>query len=388
MKPFPFLGHRSGGATQIVIWQVLPDGSPKRKTYRVLPRDADRWDVLLAVWKGKTAAASPWHHESLSDDRVFSALAALVRAAPNYIPQTTARLTGRGDVADGLYAGLAGRAPRAETLRDAVLAMRGAGKSPMRAVVDDLLLERLPALLGFEFECDLVIHHLQALISEVKANTVPRSTRFTDALAERVRQIHHEASLALEPGALDWSKPTRVTAAIAAEQWAQLAEGFRETEPAHVTTLLSLGHAQRVALARLQPMFALRMANAAALMLPRGDFVDALALYDAALEGELPAAVLANPLYAVSDDNNHLGLELERTRAGRYLERCLPAGARNAGVFLNAAPVFMELGEPDRAVEMLKKAKAGGVDVKAFRNEVLFVPLRDRPDFKSIIGSR
>lgn len=93
----------------------------------------------------------------------------------------------------------------------------------------------------------------------------------------------------------------------------------------------------------------------------------------------MDARACANPLYAVQDDNHHLGVMPERAR--RYLAACLPHGPENPAIFLNAAFVFMELGEPERALEALQQAKAAGVRVSAHRNERLFAPLRTLPAF-------
>lgn len=173
-----------------------------------------------------------------------------------------------------------------------------------------------------------------------------------------------------------------VRQAIAAERWDALSDLDENLEP-HVQTLLALTADELRAFSSSGSLAATRVANAGALRLSRGNFRDALRLYDAAIEGPLDADAAANPLFAVQDDNHHLGVDAARAR--RYLERCLPAGERNPTVFLNGAFVCMELNEPDRALELLTRAKALGLKVKQHRNERLFTALRDRADFKKLM---
>ena len=67
----------------------------------VPPKLADelaRLPISLAVWPGRVNG-SEWHRESLRDERIFTALLTVVRAAPAYLPQRTpTTLAGSADV--------------------------------------------------------------------------------------------------------------------------------------------------------------------------------------------------------------------------------------------------------------------------------------------------
>ncbi len=249
MKPFPFLGHRSSRSKSIKIWQVLRDGSSIKQTLTCAPRDAEMWDVLLAVWPGKTRG-SPWHHESVGDARVLSALGQLVRAAPTYETDSRACIVDSGEIDATVYHSLYRHAPRAAPLRGAVLSMIESTKGDARAVVSDVLLERLPELLGFEFDCDVVIHHMLARLSASTPILLPRSPRFKAAMAARLRQLHEGRTTAPPAGSLDWSDLTEVKTAFGDRQWVALGDGFRETNAGHVETLFAMTHDQRAELSR------------------------------------------------------------------------------------------------------------------------------------------
>lgn len=114
-----------------------------------------------------------------------------------------------------------------------------------------------------------------------------------------------------------------------------------------------------------------------------GRAADAVTMMSAGIEGPFDARAAANPLFAVQDDNTHLGVDAARHR--RFLERCLPHGAQNPTVFLNGACVAMELDEADEGLRLLALAKQHKVDVKPFKNERLFAPLRERKEFKALM---
>jgi tetratricopeptide (TPR) repeat protein len=277
------------------------------------------------------------------------------------------------DVSKTLLRTLRGHAPRAELVQVALGRLWKTARGDAREVLGDYLLERLPALLGHDFDVDLVLRQLLASVQGLAPASLPMSSAFQEGLALRLRHApHRDASADAGP----------LQTAITAQDAKAAARLLRDDDPTHVRLLLGLDESQLRWLA--EHGCSTQLANAGVREVARGAFREALRLYDAALFApELDARVCANPLYAVQDDNNHLGVD--EARARRYLERCLPHGPSNPTIFLNAAFVFMELGEHDAALDALAKAKAGGLDVQAQRNEPLLAPLRTREEFKALL---
>jgi hypothetical protein len=116
---------------------------------------------------------------------------------------------------------------------------------------------------------------------------------------------------------------------------------------------------------------------------------DALTLCDALVEvdhQELGAYGIA--LWAVQDDNTHLGVDEKRAR--RYLERTTPYGKKTPDIHFNAMFVLLELGDHDAALEQLKAALAGGFSKDVARSQLeterLAEPVRDNPKFKAAVA--
>jgi hypothetical protein len=106
---------------------------------------------------------------------------------------------------------------------------------------------------------------------------------------------------------------------------------------------------------------------------------DSLSLYDALLEvKELDLSTYCNALWAVQDDNVHLGVDEPRAR--RYLAACLPHGEANPPIFYNACCVLTELNDVEGALAQLREAVAHGHDTDAMAKEIwnapMFAPLR------------
>lgn len=340
-----------------------------------------RVPLALAVGAAE-ARLSEWQEASLRDPALLDLVERVVKHAPRYLTRHVGPARGEPEVAAALLAALVGRAPVPELLQQVFASLLAAGRGQGRAVLADQLSERLPALLGFDFDCDLVLRTVLAEVQQVSPASVPMGPRFAEALARRLGARDEVATSDDDEGAATWTDLEAVRRAIAAERWSALADLDENLEP-HVQTLLALTPAELRAFATSGAAAATRVANAGALRLSRGNFADALRLYDAAIEGPLDPDAAANPLFAVQDDNHHLGVDVGRAR--RYLERCLPAGERNPTVFLNGAFVCMELDEPERALELLGRAKTLGIKIKQHRNERLFAPLRERADFKKLM---
>lgn len=409
MRPFPFIGAGSSSSKSATLWLVSTQASEalvewlqaqgakvRAEGRAVEVRFARAPEALEAVLLAAHAVtplglavrvgrvkASAWHRESLADPRVFQVLGALVRERIEYLRPRPFELGGSADVTRALYDGLKGQAPRAEALAAALQALLTAHPGRARAVLADQFLEQLVPLRGFDFDADLVLLHCLSTVQGLSPSGMEMPAQFTEAIAKRLKSAVASSDWRSD-GALDWSKVDAVMAALAAQDWRALADGLRETEASHVATLLALPPEALQALAQGRRTLATRIANAGTLLASERRFADALRLFDAAVEGELPAMACATPLYAVQDDNHHLGVDEARSR--RYLERCLPHGPKNPTVFLNASFVCMELREPERALALLAEAKAHGVKVAQHRNEGLFAPLRERPEFQALMG--
>jgi tetratricopeptide (TPR) repeat protein len=214
------------------------------------------------------------------------------------------------------------------------------------------------------------------------------SSETTHRIVGRSSSLLPEAtapSPAAPPPTLDWARAATVVAHLeaATPQWSALERTFSEREPAHLETLLALSHEQRVSLAKHGSM-ATRLANAGYALLTQARWESAMLVYDAALEGPIQAGACANPLYAVQNDNNHLGVNEARARF--YLARCLPHAPANPAIYLNAACVAVELGELEEALRLLELAKAAKVDLAPYRHEPLMAVLVGRPEFERLFA--
>lgn len=407
MRPFPFLGH-GRAAPSAKLWIALAepeasaaplltrlshlknvgglqrDGLVVQARFKALADTAERDQALLAahaqvplslVVQPQGTSLSSWHEESLADvERILAALERLVRAADTYLVERR-RLTGwsGADVNAVLLKAFRGQAPRAELVLAALARLTRGHKGTARAILTDQLMERLPGLAGHDFDVDLVLRHHLALAQKLSPSSIRMPEKFNEGLALRLRG----------------PKPSRAPAgveqlheAIAAKDWRRLGRALRADDEAHVQVLLALPPARLRAIAEFG--LSTPLANAGVHLMVRGRFADALKLYDAVMcDAKLEASTAANPLYAVQDDNNHLGVD--EARARRYLERCLPLGPENPAIFLNAAFVWMELDEHEAALDALAQAKARGLQVKAHRDERVLAPLRDRPAFKKLM---
>ncbi len=343
----------------------------------------------LAVVARSTAVSEPskWHAWSLGQlEPVLEKLERLIAVPGGPYVKTPLRLSlsnGSRDQHRIFLEALDGQALLAEVVQAVLSAFTVSAKTKKsRAVLGDVLHERLPALLGFDFAVDIALRDQLTSSLRVSRDGFAMPPSFAQAMSATMEAAHR--SLTGRPKSDDalWHTVEAVRAAIEANALDRLQQNFDESDQRHTATLLGLSDAERLRLSKWRAL-ALPVANAATLLLGRGRFADALTLYDAAVEGRLPAAAAANPLYAVQDDNSHLGVNAERAR--RYLAKCLPFGPENPAIFLNAAGVCVELGEFDEAVRLLGLAKAHKYPVKQSKNDRLFEPLRTRADYLKIM---
>lgn len=424
-RPFLFLGHGEGSGTfDLLIALEEPNGDVTplvtalenwargRHTLlrhegavvvvsAVLKRAPKLLDPLVSALEGlpvglvvRTNKVKPsaWHAESVaSAERLLSLLERHVKARDGsdyrFLPID---VSGEASVHQAVWRELRAHSPLGGLIQSAITLTKASLEGEAGDVFDDQLISRLPEWAGLDFGVDLVVQQLLARARSVSPTSIEMPGHFLDAFDEMVRAHHaseqgHDGDEVLEPGDLDWSSVGSVRERLRTEpvDWRALEQALRDTNRQHVETLLALTHAERVAMARQGELGLLQM-NAATTLMTSGEFARALVLFDSGLEGRIHPGSAANPLFAVQNDNNHLGVVPERSR--RYLDRCVPFGPKNPTIFLNAACVAVELGELDEAMALLTKAKAHGVAVKPFKNEALFIPLRDRRDFKAVMA--
>ncbi|MDC0740070.1 SMI1/KNR4 family protein [Polyangium mundeleinium] len=176
-----------------------------------------------------------------------------------------------------------------------------------------------------------------------------------------------------------------------------LRSSFKHDNEAHAATLLALDDAERVGLlSRAKGGYAggafqralNQLSHAWLKTRPR----DALVLFDALLQGKNhDLATYCNALWAVQDDNTHLGKDPARAR--RYIDACLPHGPENPAIFFNAACVALELDDLDAALGFVKDAVRFGYDGRekmrtAFRTEAFFAKIRDDRRFFDALDDR
>ncbi|MBN9160236.1 MAG: hypothetical protein BGO98_11315 [Myxococcales bacterium 68-20] len=105
-----------------------------------------------------------------------------------------------------------------------------------------------------------------------------------------------------------------------------------------------------------------------------GAFSDALCFYDflTLVPRHHDGTLYQNALYAVMDDNHHLGVMPERAR--RYLERCLPNAPRFPAIFYNASGVWLELGDADASIACVRDAiRYGYANLDQIRTDATLV---------------
>ncbi|MDC3952757.1 SMI1/KNR4 family protein [Polyangium jinanense] len=191
-----------------------------------------------------------------------------------------------------------------------------------------------------------------------------------------------------------WLDPTLVRSRLNGPGENALRKAFKPDNEAHAATLLALDDAERIGLLERSDAFGSfrralnQLSHACAKTRPR----DALVIFDALLQGKNPdLATYCNALWAVQDDNTHLGKDPERAR--KYLAACLPHGPKNPAIFYNAACVAIELDDLDAALGYVEDAVRFGYGGReamrtAFRTEALFAKIRDDRRFFDALDDR
>jgi hypothetical protein len=111
--------------------------------------------------------------------------------------------------------------------------------------------------------------------------------------------------------------------------------------------------------------------------------LQALGLYEKAMDlGEYHQSFYVNALYALTTANAKRRLAPKRIR--RTLERILSRKRLHPDTFLNAAFAWIALGDKDRCIEFLRKAKSRGVDLRKYLRDKELRPLADDKRFLAL----
>ncbi|QRK08590.1 TIGR02996 domain-containing protein [Archangium violaceum] len=127
------------------------------------------------------------------------------------------------------------------------------------------------------------------------------------------------------------------------------------------------------------------LAEAATLLVRRHRYSEAVRIFDCLVEfPDLPSFAYCNALWVAQKDNT--GLPVEARRSRRYLAACLPYANANPPIHLNAAGVFMELGETDAALLQLLLAASKRVDIQRHLAQPQLQPLKAHPRWPELIA--
>ncbi|GEM_PF-6346395 len=124
-------------------------------------------------------------------------------------------------------------------------------------------------------------------------------------------------------------------------------------------------------------------------LMAKGEYKKSIDVIDLGLkfENNVSTTIFANALWVSQKDNT--GFEIDKERNRRWLDICLKHGPENAGIFFNAACVFMEHEEYDKVIENIRNAihyGAGQDGLNSFAKmremtqDAMLDPIRDRVD--------
>lgn len=165
-----------------------------------------------------------------------------------------------------------------------------------------------------------------------------------------------------------------------------LADAFVWKSEKHVATLLSLlPEERRAVLGSGHRTVARDFGYLAHDLAQKKRFPDALTIFDDLVTlGDLDRTTYCNALWAVMNDNHHLGVMPERARI--YLAACVPHGPTNPAIFFNEACVRFELGDVDGAFKAIEQAKDFDYELENIRDEKLLAPLHSDPRWNALFA--
>ncbi len=187
-----------------------------------------------------------------------------------------------------------------------------------------------------------------------------------------------------------WASSSTLASALA-KGGEDLDASFDRDDKAHQDAVFGLSQKQ------LESLIALlggpaglrrRFPNALALLAQdwamNGRAADALKLLDALIECDhQEQAAFGIALWAVVDDNTHLGVDEKRAR--RYLERALAREDCMPETYFNATFTLMELGDEARALDVWRTAMKRGFPKNVARQQLeterLLASVRSNEDF-------
>jgi len=119
-------------------------------------------------------------------------------------------------------------------------------------------------------------------------------------------------------------------------------------------------------------------------LIEEGAYQDALAIADALIPiYDVELYGLCNALWVVQHDNT--GLPLDEARARRYLAATLTRAPANPEMHLNAAAVWIELGDEEAAMRQLLLAKRHEVDLAPHLDAPLLAPLKSHARWPELV---
>jgi hypothetical protein len=180
-----------------------------------------------------------------------------------------------------------------------------------------------------------------------------------------------------------WASPESVRRELAAGRSSALARALSALVPEHAVVWMALDPGERRLILAGSRKARITASAIASTRVTEGDFAGALAAFDDLVTfTDLPTWAYCNALYAVMDDNSHLGVMAQRAR--HYLPACLPHGSANPAILFNAACVYLELGDVDAALDAAADAVRHGYSRTRVEAEAMLAPLRSGPGWARV----
>lgn len=197
-----------------------------------------------------------------------------------------------------------------------------------------------------------------------------------------------------KPAASVWTSTAAITAALA-KGGKGLDETFDANDASHQKALLALPTekiATLIAMIGGPGGLRRRFPNAVALlaqtMAMKGRGKDAIKLCDALIDTDHQEfAGYGVALWAVQNDNTHLGIDEKRVR--HYVTRATKHGKKEPSIFYNAAFALLEIGDREGALKHLKAAVGAGFPKELARHQLatekLAKPVRNDKRFLAAV---
>ncbi|MDJ1466808.1 WGR domain-containing protein [Xanthocytophaga flava] len=131
-----------------------------------------------------------------------------------------------------------------------------------------------------------------------------------------------------------------------------------------------------------------------AFTLHASNYIEAQRMYEIALDIQPPQPctkrleMFCNALWVLQNDNT--GLPVNNELNEKFLAKCLPYGPQNPAIFFNAACLYVEMNQLEKATECVQHAIDHQYNnIKSMKNEIqtlaMFAEFRDYPPLKSLL---